>query len=105
MHEVKSPNYNDELVASNFTTKVFNSMQINLVSFGIAKDIIGAQTQSVELNQGKSLKDLKAKLVSDYPRFSDLASLRFAVNEEYQDDEYELSNGEEVVIIPPVSGG
>ena len=40
-----------------------------------------------------------------YPEFEKLKSLKFAVNEDYQEDGYRLKENDEVVIIPPVSGG
>ena len=49
--------------------------------------------------------DLKKALTKQYPEFEKLASLRFAVGEDYQEDDFELSEENEVVIIPPVSGG
>ena len=43
--------------------------------------------------------------VERYPEFAKLKSLSFAVGENYQDDSYALHENDEVVIIPPVSGG
>ena len=41
-----------------------------------------------------------------YPTItSNERGLVVAVNQEYQDREYVLSNGDEVALIPPVSGG
>ncbi|MEM7109169.1 MAG: MoaD/ThiS family protein [Bacteroidota bacterium] len=48
---------------------------------------------------------MKEQLLIEYNTFADLASIAFAVNEEYQQDDFELKENDEVVIIPPVSGG
>jgi molybdopterin converting factor subunit 1 len=80
-------------------------MKINLVAFGIARDILKDSNITFEINKGKTIGDLKNALTKQYPEFEKLASLRFAVDEDYQEDDFELSEENEVVIIPPVSGG
>jgi len=80
-------------------------MTIKLVAFGIAKDILQQSQMDFALDNGQKIKDLKRDLQARYPAFEKLQSLKFAVNEDYQDDSYELSATDEVVIIPPVSGG
>ena len=80
-------------------------MKINLVAFGIARDILKDSNITFEINKGKTIGDLKNALTKQYPEFEKLASLRFAVDEDYQEDDFELSEEHEVVIIPPVSGG
>jgi len=80
-------------------------MKIRLVAYGIAREIIDAREKSWEAGPVKNIHDLKTKLVEDYPAFSKLAKLSFAVGEEYREDDFILNEGDEVVIIPPVSGG
>ena len=80
-------------------------MKIKLVAYGIARDILETSEYSFTLNENSSIGELKELLIKDYPKFQDLRSLRFAVNEEYQTDHYLLHEKDEVIIIPPVSGG
>ena len=80
-------------------------MKVSLLAFGIARDILGQRTLSYEVDAGTRISGLKAALISDYSEMEKLSSLAFAVNEEYVDDDYEIREGQEVVIIPPVSGG
>lgn len=80
-------------------------MKIKLVAFGIARDILKDSNISFLFTDGKTIGDLKNALTKKYPEFEKLASLRFAVGEDYQEDDFELSEENEVVIIPPVSGG
>ena len=40
-----------------------------------------------------------------YPDFTKLRSFSIAVNEEYQNDDFVLNSNDEIVILPPVSGG
>ena len=80
-------------------------MNINILAFGIAKDIINGSTLGLEIQDGTTVGDLKLKLISQFPDFEKLRSLAIAVNEEYQEDDFLLSEKDEIVIIPPVSGG
>lgn len=80
-------------------------MKIQLVAFGIAKDILQTRNLEIELSEGGTIRTLKHELFRKYPDFSGLKSLSFAVGENYQDDAYTLHENDEVVIIPPVSGG
>jgi len=80
-------------------------MKIKLIAFGIAKDIIATRQMDFELNSGATIASLKQKLFESYPEFSKLRSLSFAVGEDYQEDTHALQENDEVVIIPPVSGG
>lgn len=80
-------------------------MKIRLLAFGIARDILRARTLDYVLLQGNTIGELRAALAADYSALGQLASLSFAVNEEYAGDTKELREGDEVVLIPPVSGG
>ena len=80
-------------------------MKIEIIAFGIAKDILKDKSVHVDVDRGSSVADIKEKLVQDFPDFGALASLRLAVNAEYVADDYELQKNDEVVLIPPVSGG
>lgn len=80
-------------------------MQIKVVAYGIAKEILQSHEMDMKIGSGQTLKDVRHLLSDQFPELKRLASLRFAVNESYQDDEYQLSEKDEVVIIPPVSGG
>jgi molybdopterin converting factor small subunit len=80
-------------------------MKIQLISFGIAKEILQSRNLEVELREGDTIRELKEKLYGMYPDLSTLSSISFAVGENYQEDTYALHDRDEVVIIPPVSGG
>jgi molybdopterin converting factor subunit 1 len=80
-------------------------MNINILAFGIAKDIIQAQKLAFEVENGTTVGILKSQLCAQFPDFQKLKSLAIAVNEEYQEDDFVLNERDEIVIIPPVSGG
>jgi len=80
-------------------------MKINLLAFGIAKEVLGKNSIEYQLEDKATVGILKKSLMERYPAFSDLASLKIAVNEAYAQDDREIHENDEVVIIPPVSGG
>lgn len=80
-------------------------MKINVISFGIARDILGGSTQSIEVADHCSVGELRSQLIADYPALERLASLAIAVNTEYALDDQPISERDEIVLIPPVSGG
>jgi molybdopterin converting factor small subunit len=80
-------------------------MKISLVAFGIAREIMKSRTWVLELEPGSNIAQLKQMLVHQFPELASLRSLSFAVGEDYQEDNYVLREGDEVVVIPPVSGG
>lgn len=80
-------------------------MLVRLLAFGIAKDILDDHVLNVDLTPGTTIAELKAMLVDDYPDFEKLRSIRLAINENYVEDDQIILPNDEVVIIPPVSGG
>ena len=83
----------------------FYNMDIKILAFGIAKDILGATNLSVQMPGEPTVGQLKAHLCRSYPAFEKLASFAIALNTEYAEDRQAIHPGDEVVIIPPVSGG
>ena len=80
-------------------------MTIKILTFGIARDIIGKSLFEVEFTEGGTVEQLKAQLLKTYPRFGNLTSLMIAVNEEYGVNETVISEKDDIALIPPVAGG
>lgn len=80
-------------------------MKLNILAFGITKDIVGGSSVEVELSEGLSVGEFKTVLGDRYPAMKELKSLLVAVNEEYGDDQLILTEKDEIALIPPVSGG
>ncbi|AKD04212.1 molybdopterin converting factor subunit 1 [Pontibacter korlensis] len=80
-------------------------MKINVLAFGIAKDIFGGAATDVELAEKATVTELRTSLEAQYPRLKQLASYMVAVNNEYATADAVLQQRDEVAIIPPVSGG
>jgi molybdopterin converting factor subunit 1 len=79
-------------------------MKYKVKAFGIARDILGAKEVSLEV-KGNQVADLRKHLSMHYPALNDLNSLLIAVNLNYAGDDIELHESDEIVLIPPVSGG
>ena len=80
-------------------------MEIKILAFGIAREILGAAAFSIQLPGQPTVGQLKAHLCRSFPAFEKLASFAVALNAEYAEDQQAIQPGDEVVIIPPVSGG
>jgi molybdopterin converting factor subunit 1 len=79
-------------------------MTVEITAFGIAKDILKQKRLQLEIEQ-TTVGGLRQQLVKEFPAFDQLKSLKFAVRTDYVDDSFELKENDEVVLIPPVSGG
>lgn len=80
-------------------------MKIEVIAFGIAKDILNGNRVTLEMEERSSVAHVRQVLVDLYPAFQGLASLQLAVNADYVNDDYLIKENDEVVLIPPVSGG
>ena len=80
-------------------------MEINILAFGVAKDIFGGSAVNVQLSNDATVFNLKYLLEDKYPRLKQLASYMVAVNDEYALDGDTVHERDEIAIIPPVSGG
>lgn len=80
-------------------------MKINILAFGIAKDIFGGTSISMELPADANVYNLKYALEKEYPKLKQLTSYMIAMNNEYALPEDSIHPGDEIAIIPPVSGG
>jgi molybdopterin converting factor small subunit len=79
-------------------------MKFTITSYGIAKDILGERKVVIEPNVG-TVGELRSWLATRYPSLTELRSLFIAVNQNYAGDEVALNETDEIVLIPPVSGG
>jgi len=80
-------------------------MKIKVLFFGIAREITGSSEREVEYDNPLRVKDLIAIMKDKYSDLNKLNSLLVAVNSEYAKDSFEINDGDEVAMIPPVAGG
>lgn len=77
---------------------------MKLLYFAILRERLKKDQEEIEFKG--NISQLRQLLIEKYPELEPvLKVVRFAVNEEYVGDEYELKGDERVALIPPVSGG
>ena len=79
-------------------------MQVRVIPFGMLKDWMGSSAKMVELPEGASVGDLLERLGGGAPAES-LKGIAVSVNAEYAPASRVLREGDEVGLLPPVSGG
>lgn len=81
-------------------------MRVRVLLFGQLKDIVGRQEDLLDLEPGVRLAAVTAHYAERYPEFQGLSnSIACAVNQEYAQGTTVLKEGDEVGLLPPVSGG
>ncbi len=81
-------------------------MQVRVLFFGVLKDILKRDSEAVELPQHAAVNTLLDHYRSTTSQFDRVwPSLAVAVNEQYVPASHPLSDGDEVALLPPVSGG
>lgn len=75
---------------------------ITVLYFGILKDLAGCDRESVPVSAGMTVNDLLTRLPKVQPY---LKSLAVSINQEFASREAVLNSGDEVGLLPPVSGG
>lgn len=81
-------------------------MQVRILFFGVLKDLAGQATDSLSLPGGATLAEVLGHYEQRIPSLSGLkASIALSVNQEYARLETRLKDGDEIALLPPVSGG
>ena len=81
-------------------------MRLRVLFFGMLKDLVGKSDTTLDLPESATVGDLLAHFAAQLPQLKDsLSSLAVAVNQQYAGTETELKSGDEVALLPPVSGG
>lgn len=78
---------------------------MQVLAFGIVKDIFSNPAIEIDNDVIKNIDQLKLFLEEKYPRLNQLGSYMIALNNEYASGNEAIHNGDELAIIPPVSGG
>jgi molybdopterin synthase catalytic subunit len=81
-------------------------MNVSVRVFAGMRECLGKREVEVQLQEGSTIADLHDQLAQTYPEVASyLATIVSAVHEEYVPNEHQLREGDEVALIPPVSGG
>ena len=82
------------------------SINVTVKLFAAYQEAYGVPELKLELPPQTPVKAVLDRLLSDRPQLEKWRSLtRFGINLQFVDPQTPLQNGDEVVMIPPVSGG
>ena len=84
-----------------------STIEIRVLFFASAREKVGVGSVQITLPISACLNDLAQVLYQEYPQLSVLKPyLRWAVNQKFEEnDQSPLKQGDEVALIPPISGG
>jgi sulfur-carrier protein len=80
-------------------------MQIRVRFFAALRDALGMREQTLDLPGAATVASAWTALVALHPSLEANSSLAYAVNRAYADLGTVLHDGDELALIPPVSGG
>jgi molybdopterin converting factor small subunit len=81
-------------------------MQVKILFHSYFRELAGRAEVNLEVPPGTALGSVVARLHSDFPKLKPMErSTLVAVGVEYQAANYQLREGDEVSLFPPVQGG
>jgi len=81
-------------------------MRVKVLFFGMLKDLVGHAEEPLEVPEGSRLAAVFEHYSRRFPRLEEMAaSIVLARNEEFARPDAALAEGDEVALLPPVSGG
>ena len=85
---------------------MLSTIHVNVLYFAGAKEATGVRMESIELPENASVKELLSNLSMMHPKIRDMLNIiQISVNYEVVDKGTVLHEGDEVAILPPISGG
>ncbi len=79
-------------------------IQVRVLAFGVLKDALGAEPSMLALPEGATVASLLAEVVRAHPS-TPLQGIAVGVNAAYAPAGQLLCDGDEIALLPPVSGG
>ena len=81
-------------------------MQVRVLYFGVLKDVVGRREERLQLEPGSDVGGLFAVCAGRFPALEKhAASILFSRNQEFVSRDESLQEGDELALLPPVSGG
>jgi MoaE-MoaD fusion protein len=80
-------------------------MRVTVLFFGVLKEMLASESQTLELPQGATVDAVLLHFQKQLPQSKLWSSLAIAVNQDYAPSGCLLRDGDEVALLPPVSGG
>jgi molybdopterin converting factor subunit 1 len=101
--------FNVDLIIANLARRAkedWEYMELDVRFFALYRDRAGCSHSILKLPQGATVADLTAEVRRRFPSLApSSARIVVAVNAEYAAADLALNQGDEVCLIPPVSGG
>jgi molybdopterin synthase sulfur carrier subunit len=87
-----------------------SSVHVTVKFFASVREIVGAHTTEIELHDDQTIAGLVQVLATRYPGLQEsLITIAIALNRKYVDRKNDksivLRSGDELALIPPISGG
>src|SRR5262249_16310787 len=81
-------------------------MRVRVLFFGMLKDVLMTASHSLELAEGARARDALQQCEAKFPHLKQLLpSAAIAINQSYAASDTPLKDGDEIAVLPPVSGG
>lgn len=80
-------------------------MTVTVRFFALGRELAGTGDAALELENGATVEAALAVLLARFPDLSQLSRFTVAVNLAVVDRDAVLADGDELALIPPVSGG
>ena len=81
-------------------------MRVRILFFGLLKDLVGRSADELEIEAGSRVETVFSHYASQFPKLGEMAhSIAVARNQEFAAADTELTDGDEIAFMPPVSGG
>jgi len=86
--------------------KLFPAMQVQVLFFGVLRDAVGRSAETLTVSENATAGDVVSHYEQVLNRLNGkLSSIAISVNQEYSGPDARLKAGDEVALLPPVSGG
>lgn len=81
-------------------------MKVRVKYFAVCREMFNRDEEEMELPDGAVLMDILKRLEEEWPEIPEYYEvMQMSVNWEYATEMTKLSDGDEVALIPPVTGG
>ena len=82
------------------------TVRIRVLFFGVIRDVVGLREDTLDIPDGGSLGSVFEHYAARFPRLREMASSTvLALNQQFSSPDAPLAEGDEVALLPPVSGG
>ncbi len=81
-------------------------LEVIVKFFASARDVVGEKDLTIELEKESKVDDLMSHLYDRYPDLEEMKEqLLISVNKDRTDKDEPLKDGDEIAVMPPVTGG